>query len=312
VDSRRVGETSLKPNSPLVTVGLSIYNGGETLADAVNSLRAQTYENWELLLIDDGSHDDSICIAKSFRDPRIVVLSDGQNKGLPTRLNEAVARAKGKYFCRMDQDDIAFPQRLARQVEFLEAQPDVDLIASSVVVFRDNGSLTGVIEVAQSHYAIVNRPWKGFYFPHPTWMGRKSWFTAHRYVHTADGAEDQLLLYSSFEMSRFAGLCEVLLAYREDSRSFRKMYRRRIVFWRAIMREAMARSKFWDAILVSILHPLRIAGDFLNIWLGVDSARSTLGPVDERTESTWLDMRRNLNAKRVSRSNKESILEKNE
>ena len=300
----------MRLNSPLVTIGLSIYNGGETLADAVNSLRAQTYENWELLLIDDGSHDESVRIAKSFRDSRIVVLSDGQNKGLPARLNELVARAKGKYFCRMDQDDIAFPQRLARQVEFLEAQPEVDLIASSVVVFRDNGSLTGVIKVAQTHDAIVRRPWQGFYFPHPTWMGRKNWFTAHRYVHTADGAEDQLLLYSAFETSRFAGLREVLLAYREDSRSFRKIYRRRLVFWRAIIKEAMARSKFWDVMLVSILHPLRIAGDFLNILLGVDSARSALGPVDEQTESTWLEMRCNLVTKRASFFNKKSTLER--
>jgi glycosyltransferase involved in cell wall biosynthesis len=310
VDLCRVGETALRLNSPLVTIGLSIYNGGETLADAVNSLRAQTYENWELLLIDDGSHDESVRIAKSFRDSRIVVLSDGQNKGLPARLNELVARAKGKYFCRMDQDDIAFPQRLARQVEFLEAQPEVDLIASSVVVFRDNGSLTGVIKVAQTHDAIVRRPWQGFYFPHPTWMGRKNWFTAHRYVHTADGAEDQLLLYSAFETSRFAGLREVLLAYREDSRSFRKIYRRRLVFWHAIIKEAMARSKFWDVMLVSILHPLRIAGDFLNILLGVDSARSALGPVDEQTESTWLEMRRNLVIKRASLFNKKSTLDR--
>ena len=300
----------MKPDSPLVTIGLSVYNGSATLADAVNSIRAQTYENWELILIDDGSRDESVCIAKSFPDARIVALSDGKNKGLPARLNEAVARAKGKYFCRMDQDDIAFPQRLARQVEFLEAQPDVDLIASSVAVFRDDGSLTGVIEVEQSHEAIGHHPWKGFYFPHPTWMGKKSWFTAHRYVHTADGAEDQLLLYSAFETSRFAGLREVLLAYREDSRSFGKMYRRRLVFWRAIGKDALARRKFLDAVLLSILQPLRIAGDVLNIGLGVKSARNTLGSVDARTMLTWTDMRRSLDANHTSASAKNSALER--
>ena len=284
----------MKPDSPLVTIGLSIYNGGATLADAVNSLRAQTYENWELILIDDGSHDESARIAGSFPEPRILALSDGMNKGLPARLNEAVALAKGKYFCRMDQDDIAFPQRLAIQVAFLEAHPDVDLIASSVVVFRDDGSLTGVIEVAQSHEVIGCRPWKGFYFPHPAWMGKKSWFEAHRYVPTADGAEDQLLLYSAFDTSRFAGLPEVLLAYREDSRSFRKMYKRRLVFWRAIGKDALARRKFMDAVLLSMLQPLRIVGDFLNIGLGVKSARNALGPVDARTTSAWTEIWRGI------------------
>jgi glycosyltransferase involved in cell wall biosynthesis len=133
----------LNTDLPLITIGLSIYNGGATLADAVDSLRSQTYENWELILIDDGSRDESARIASSFSDPRILALSDGLNKGLPARLNEAVALAKGKYFCRMDQDDVAFPRRLQAQVEFLEAHSDVDLIASSVVVFRDDGSLTG-------------------------------------------------------------------------------------------------------------------------------------------------------------------------
>jgi glycosyltransferase involved in cell wall biosynthesis len=274
----------------LVTIGLSIYNGGETLADAVNSLRAQTYENWELILIDDGSRDESAHIARSFEDPRILALSDGMNKGLSARLNEAVAMAQGKYFCRMDQDDIAFPRRLAIQVEFLEAHPDIDLLASSAVVFRDDGSLAGVIQVEESHEAIGHRPWKGFYFPHPSWMGKRSWFIANHYVSAADGAEDQLLLYSAFDTSRFAGLREVLLAYREDGRSFRKMFRRRLVFWRAIGKHALLRRKFLDAASLSVLQPLRIVGDFLNIGLGVNSARNTLGHVDAQTASIWTNM----------------------
>ena len=300
----------MKSDSPLITIGLSIYNGAATLADAVNSIRSQTYENWEVILIDDGSRDESARIAKSFPDLRILALSDGLNKGLPARLNEAVALAKGKYFCRMDQDDVAFPQRLQTQVEFLEAHPDVDLIASSVVVFRDDGSLAGVIEESQSHEAIGRHPWKGFYFPHPAWMGKRSWFTAHRYVPTADGAEDQLLLYSAFDTSRFAGLREVLLAYREDSRSFRKMFRRRLVFWRAIGADALGRRKFGDALLLSILQPLRIAGDFLNIGLGVKSARNTLGPVDAQTTSTWAGVWRGIRANHASALAKNAALER--
>ncbi|MDW5443943.1 glycosyltransferase family 2 protein [Polaromonas sp. SM01] len=300
----------MNPDSPLVTIGLSIYNGGATLADAVNSIRAQTYENWELILIDDGSRDESTRIAKSFLDPRILALSDGMNKGLSVRLNEAVEMAQGKYFCRMDQDDIAFPHRLAAQVEFLEAHPDVDLLASSVVVFRDDGSLTGVIEVSQSHETIGRHPWKGFYFPHPSWMGRKSWFAAHRYVSAADGAEDQLLLYSTFDTSRFAGLREVLLAYREDGRSFRKMFMRRLVFWRAIGKNALARRKFLDAVLLSILQPLRIAGDFLNIGLRVKPARNTLGPVDAQTASRWTDMWRNIRTDHSSAAAEYAALER--
>jgi len=290
VDSLGPGGCALKPDSPLVTVGLSIYNGAVTIADAVNSIRAQTYKNWELILIDDGSSDESARIAKTLLDPRIIALSDGMNKGLSARLNEAVALAKGKYFCRMDQDDISFPHRLATQVNFLEANPNIDLIASSVVVFRDDGCLTGVIEVSQRHEVIVRQSWKGFYFPHPSWMGKKSWFAYHGYQSAADGAEDQLLLYSAFETSRFAGLREVLLAYREDQRSFSKMYKRRLIFWRSIGKEALARRKLKDTFLLSTLQPLRIVGDLLNIGLHIKFARNSLGPVDAQTASTWADI----------------------
>ncbi len=82
------------------------------------------------------------------------------------------------------------------------------------------------------------------------------------------------------------------------------------MFWRAIGKDALARRKFLDAVLLSILQPLRIAGDVLNIGLGVKSARNTLGPVDARTMLTWTDMRRSLDANHTSASAKNSALER--
>jgi glycosyltransferase involved in cell wall biosynthesis len=287
--------TDVSLSHPLVTIGLSIYNAESTLVSAVQSIVAQTYQEWELLLIDDGSHDASYKIARDFKDKRIVAVSDGQNKGLSARLNQAVKMARGKYFCRMDQDDVAFPNRLEKQVEFLERHPDVDLVASSVVVFRSDGSLAGVVQIPENHQEICKHPWHGFYLPHPTWMGQIAWFLAHPYSSKADGAEDQFLLYGTYRKSHFSGIPEVLLGYRENRRSFKKMFSKRMIFWRAVAEHAIQHGQWGDLLLLCMTQPVKIAGDFFNTILGVARTRSRLGAVRPLTEAVWLDLWRRVN-----------------
>ncbi|PSB51390.1 glycosyltransferase family 2 protein, partial [Chroococcidiopsis cubana CCALA 043] len=91
---------------PLVSIGMPVFNCEQVLTSAVNSIVNQTYQNWELILIDDGSKDKTLEVANSFSDPRIKVISDGLNLKLPRRLNQAISLSKGKYFARMDGDDI--------------------------------------------------------------------------------------------------------------------------------------------------------------------------------------------------------------
>jgi len=284
----------MKSDSPLVTIGLPVYNAEATLRSAVQSIIAQTYPKWTLLLMNDGSTDESCKIAKSFGDERIRVVSDGVNKGISARLNQAVSMSEGKYFCRMDADDIAFPDRLERQVAFLESHPKVDVVASSIAVFRDQGNLYGLIPVPESHQDICGKPWKGFHFFHPTWLGKTAWFRAHPYTTRANGAEDQLVLYSAYRESCFAGLPEVLLGYREDGRSFKKMFSRRIAFWRAIAGHAVKSGRWTDACLLSIIQPVKIVADFLNTELGIDRMRNRLDTVDPQTEAVWQELWRNM------------------
>ena len=279
---------------PLITIGLSVYNGEATLACAVQSVIAQSYQEWELVLIDDGSCDASLEVARTFTDQRIVVVSDSGNRGLASRLNQAIRMARGKYFCRMDQDDIAFPNRLERQLEFLEEHLAVDLVASSVVVFRNDGSLSGVLEVPESHLEICRRPWNGFYLPHPTWMGRTEWFLAHPYTSQADGVEDQFLLYSTCRESRFGGIPEVLLGYREHRRLLRKNFWKRILFWRVIGSGAIKQGHWIDLFMLCIAQPLKIAGDVFNAALGIDRTWNGLGAVSPLMNKVWLNVWRGL------------------
>lgn len=280
---------------PLITIGLSAYNAEATISAVIASIIYQTYDHWELLLIDDGSTDSTVKIVEKFQDSRINIVADGQNKGLSIRLNQAVSMAKGKYFCRMDHDDVAFLDRLEKQVVFLESNPNIDLLASSVLIFRNDGSIQGVVEVKESHEEICKYPWRGFYFPHPTWMGKLEWFKLHSYTPSADGAEDQLLLYSTFRTSHFAGLNDVLLAYREDSRTFEKIFNRRKIFWRELSINAIKNGHVMDFLMLSVVQPLKMIADLLNIKLGVKSAQYRLVKINPSIENRWNLLQKHLN-----------------
>lgn len=280
----------MKDECPTVTIGLPVFNAEATLRSAVRSIIAQTYTDWILLLLDDGSNDTSHEIAQSFKDDRIIVLSDGKNSGISSRLNQAVAMAKGKYFCRMDADDIAFPDRIKKQVTFLEHHPNVDVVASSIAYFRNDGNLYGVWQVPESHSEICRYPWQGFPLTHPTWLGKSSWFKAHPYTSKADGAEDQLVLYSAYRESSFAGIPEVLLGYREERRFFKKMFGRRKIFWQAIAGHAIKSGQWSDVFLISLIQPLKIIADFLNTELGVDFMRSRVNAPDPSLKAAWQEL----------------------
>ena len=115
----------------LVYVGIPFYNAEKYLDYAIRSVLNQTYTNWKMTLIDDGSTDSSLALARKYTsDTRVKVISDGRNKGLVYRLNELVKLSDCKYFVRMDADDIMHPQRLEKQLRYLEEHPQADVVGS--------------------------------------------------------------------------------------------------------------------------------------------------------------------------------------
>lgn len=256
--------------STLVSIVMPVMNAAGTLPATLRSLLAQTHGDWELILIDDGSRDTTMATARAFADPRIRIVEGGGNQGLAARLNQGMALARGELIARMDADDIAYPERLAAQVKYLLDHPDCDLLGCSALIFDNAGAVRGRFALRQTHEEICARPWSGFPLPHPTWMGRKAWFTRYPYRPDYRKTQDQDLLLRTYTESRFACLPQILLGYRQERRTLKKLLTGRRNYARSILREA-ARQGAWAAGAAGLAgQVLKGAVDVATVPLGLD------------------------------------------
>ncbi len=189
-------------------------NADRTLPDALRSVFAQTMPDWQLLLLDDGSTDGSLELARAVRDPRVSVRSDGQNRGLATRLNELAAMAEAPLLARMDADDLMHPERLARQVAWFEAHPDTDALGTGTYTMDAGGQLHGQ-RWADPLPATVAEVLRRELFVHPTVMFRTSFARANPYDPSYPRAEDVALWCTIRPTARLAVLPRPLHFYRE-------------------------------------------------------------------------------------------------
>lgn len=128
-------------NNDKISVLMGMYNCENTLSQAIKSIQRQTYSNWELILCDDGSIDNTYQIAKSFaeNDNRIILLKNKDNCGLNITLNKCLKKATGKYIARMDADDDCDPKRFEKQINFLKSQNKYAIVSSAMTFFDENG-----------------------------------------------------------------------------------------------------------------------------------------------------------------------------
>ena len=128
-------------NSPKVSVLMGVYNCGCTVMDAIRSIQAQTYSNWELIMCDDGSTDDTLEVIEkeALLDSRLVILKNYKNQGLNITLNKCLNMASGEYVARMDGDDLCRADRFEKQVSYLENHPEIHIVSSWMSLFDENG-----------------------------------------------------------------------------------------------------------------------------------------------------------------------------
>jgi glycosyltransferase involved in cell wall biosynthesis len=204
----------------LITVGLPVYNAERFLRDAVQSVLNQTYKDFKLLVTDDGSTDKSIEIIKSFNDNRIELVSDGQNYGLPYRLNQIANISNSKYLFRMDADDIMHPEKIERQLNILESHPEIDVLGTNVYSLDENNLIKGIrLRYSDKEYLRMVKD-----FVHPTIAAKTEWFKNNPYDAKAIRFEDAELWFRLSGQYNFQILTMPLLFYREFGSDYYKKY----------------------------------------------------------------------------------------
>ncbi|MGH8687210.1 MAG: glycosyltransferase family 2 protein [Burkholderiales bacterium] len=201
--------------APAVSVLMPVYNGAEHLGEAIASIRAQSFEDFELLVVDDGSTDASPEMLRACPDPRLRVLRNDRNLGLIASLNRGLEEARGEYVARMDADDTALPRRLERQRELLVGSPRIGLCGTWFRML--DGAAAGVVRSLVRPEDLAAKLFYESPLAHPSVMFRRTFFANHglRYDAEFPHAEDFELWTRVAQVTKLANVPEVLLLYRQ-------------------------------------------------------------------------------------------------
>lgn len=204
------------PRQPLVSVLMSVHNDLQYLRESIDSILYQTFGDFEFILIDDGSTDGSGDFLKDLSDPRVALVVNPSNIGLTASLNRGLEIARGKYLARMDADDISEPQRLHRQVEFLEAHANIGIVGCSRHLIDDGGKTIAIAPALENDLAIRWKCLMGNPFAHPTVMIRRQALldNALQYDPSFRTAQDYELWTRLLPRMQAANLPEPLVRYR--------------------------------------------------------------------------------------------------
>jgi glycosyltransferase involved in cell wall biosynthesis len=204
-------------STPILSILLPVYNGSPYLNGVINSVLSQSFQNFELIIINDGSTDDSESIIKKIDDSRIRYVQQ-QNHGLSATLNIALGLASGEFVARQDQDDISFPLRLQKQVEFLAANPDVGMVGTSAEIWVGNAKTERFLKHPVDDASIKFNLLFDNPFVHSSVMIRRNVFErvgGYSEDKTRQPPEDYELWSRVAREFKVANLPETLLAYHE-------------------------------------------------------------------------------------------------
>ncbi len=204
---------------PKVSVILPVYNGEDFLKEAIESILSQTFTDFEFIIIDDGSTDGTSAILKDYQkiDNRIIV-HQYDHRGLIQTLNEGCRLAHGDYIARMDADDISMPERLEKQVNYLEKNPDIGVLGCGVKIIDSRGKEIKIIRFPKEHGVLKWRLcfYNALTFAHPAVIMRRTLIEeVGGYNSEAIHSEDYELWRQLSKLTRFSNLQEVLFCLRK-------------------------------------------------------------------------------------------------
>ena len=206
---------------PLISVIMPVYNAENYVGSAIDSILKQTITDFEFLIFNDGSSDNSRQVIESFKDPRIKLYDYTVNSGYVAHLNRGIELAAGKYIARMDADDISVPNRFETQVNFLEHHPEVGLCGAWILQFEgaDEPGTQVLYKYPFDHDEICVKLLRHNSFAHPVVMMRRSVLMEHglRYEPDFMPSEDARLWSIMRRYTRLHNIQKILLHYRKHN-----------------------------------------------------------------------------------------------
>lgn len=201
-------------NNPLVSVIIPCFNVAATVEEAVDSILSQTYENIEVIVVDDGSTDDTYAILCSLkdRDDRVTVLKNTENMKIVGTLNRGIDHSSGLYIARMDGDDYKYPDAIEKQVRFMEDNPKVSIVGGSIEICDADMRVLHKREYPLSDADVRKKMFRYSPFAHPAVMIRAAALDDERYE--LNWAEDYDLYFRLGIKGEFANLKDCLLRLR--------------------------------------------------------------------------------------------------
>ncbi len=285
--------------APFFTVLMPVYNGEATLRSAVRDILRQTFQDWELLLVNDGSTDGTSEIAASFLDPRIRILNLGKNAGLVPALNAGLNDARGQWVARMDADDRCSPKRLAVQHERIAAQPDVVLHYSTAWLLDIRGWVKGRLRPACND---LDLRWELCFrnpVPHSSATFPVALVRDHLGGYAGDNVTADFDLWSRMlQHGKASGFCGALVSYRIHRGSIMGRENRlaerpsdgglKNLLARNLVRWANAENEEADFLATFVLHPtsvggkryVELTGDLLSGMQDRHPSRKVMGEID--------------------------------
>lgn len=206
--------------NPKISVIMSCYNSGKFLRLSIESILSQSFTDFEFIIWNDGSTDETEEIIQSYNDPRIVYIS-AENQGLGKALHDACEKARGKYIARMDDDDISLPNRLQVEYDYMESHPECILASCAVKYINDNGDVIGCSGPALTDQVLK----KTFSFVHPGVIFRTDIYRKTPGYYNLRTVQDKVLWQIMAPYGKFRNINEILLLYRVQSNSIGRKQR---------------------------------------------------------------------------------------